>query len=88
MEVSGLPHTGHFTQGKKPWYLLRGKPGWPQGQSGRFVEEKSPFVPAGIRTPDRSAYGIVTVLATLSQLQILQGLPCNWTWASMMEAAE
>jgi hypothetical protein len=39
------PHSGHFTPRKETWYLLYGRLGGPQGQSGRVgnISPKSKF---------------------------------------------
>ena len=79
MEVSGLPHTlATSPRVKSPRTYCVGSQVDPRASLDLFGKKKKIiFVPAGIRTPDRPAHSIVTVLATLSQLRIPHGLSCN-----------
>jgi hypothetical protein len=67
MEVSGLLHTlATSPRVKSPGTYCVGSQVDPRASLDLFGEEKSLFIPAGIRTPDRPAYSFVAVLGTLS----------------------
>ena len=58
---------GHCAPGEEPQHPLNRRLGGPQNQSGRFGEVNI-FFPTVIRTPDRPAPSLVTVLTTPTRL--------------------
>jgi hypothetical protein len=52
---------GHYTSGNELRYPSNRKQGGPQSHAGCFEEYKNSLVPAGMRTPPRSASSLVVI---------------------------
>jgi len=63
MEVSGQLHSQGALHPGKPKYPSNRRLGGPHSQSGSLGELRKALAPAGIRTPDRPARGIMAVMA-------------------------
>jgi len=74
MEVKGNPHAlTALSRGKCLWYKLNRRLGGPWSRKGRFGEKMS-LAPAALRTLDRPARSLVTILTTLSWILLCQAI--------------